>query len=299
MIIVSPQQSVIGAALWMVGVLVSFSAMAIAGRELSSELTTFQILFFRSVVGLVVVSALLTKTGWQQVRFQRFKLHLMRNVIHFAAQFGWFLGIAFIPLAEVFAIEFTTPIWTALLAMLFLGERATIWRGLSIAMGFVGILVILRPGAEMISVPALAVLGAAIGYASSYAFTKSLARTDSPLTIIFFMTVIQLPLAFFPALTDWTVPSAALWPWVFIVGVSALSAHYCIARALALADAMVVVPLDFLRLPLIAVVGVVVYAEALNPWVLIGGAIVFCGNLLNIWSSARSERINRKAQASS
>ncbi len=279
----------------MAGALVSFSAMAIAGRELSSELTTFQILFFRSVVGLFVVSALLTKSGWKQVHFKRFKLHMLRNVIHFAAQFGWFLGIAYIPLAEVFAIEFTTPIWTALLAMLFLGERATIWRGLSIVMGFVGILVILRPGAEIISIPALAVLGAAIGYAVSYACTKSLASTDTPLAIIFFMTVIQLPLAFFPILADWTMPSMALWPWVFVVGVSALSAHYCIARALALADAMVVVPLDFLRLPLIAIVGIVVYAEAFNPWVLIGGAIVFCGNLLNIWSTAQREHSNRKA----
>lgn len=281
----------------MLGVLASFSAMAIAGRELSGELTTFQILFFRSIVGLAVVSALLGRRGWRQIRFERFGIHLVRNIIHFAAQFGWFLGIAFIPLAEVFAIEFTTPIWTAILAVIFLGERATRWRVASIALGFVGVLVILRPGGEVVSLPALAVVGAALGYASSYAFTKSLARTDTPLTIIFFMTVIQLPLAFFPALMDWTIPSPGLWPWIFVVGVSALSAHYCIARALALADAMVVVPMDFLRLPLIAVVGALVYAEALDPWVLLGGLIVFCGNFLNILNSARIERRQNERQA--
>ena len=288
----SSRQSVIVASLWMVGALASFSAMAIGGRELSSELTTFQILFFRSLVGLVVVSAILTWAGWGQIRFGRFGTHLVRNTIHFAAQYGWFLGIAFIPLAEVFAIEFTTPIWTAILAVVFLGERATKGRIATIIIGFVGILIILRPGAEVISVPALAVLGAAIGYACSYAFTKSLGRTDSPLTIIFFMTVIQLPMAFFPALTDWAIPSFALWPWAVTVGIAALSAHYCIARALRLADAMVVVPMDFLRLPLIAIVGILVYAEPLDPWVLAGGVIIFSGNLINVRNSARLETQN-------
>jgi drug/metabolite transporter (DMT)-like permease len=206
------------------------------------------------------------------------------------AQSGWFYGIALIPLAQVFAIEFTTPIWTALIAMLFLGERVTRWRLLAITLGFVGILVILRPGAAVISFPALAVLGAAIGYSISYASTKSLGRTDSPLTIIFFMTVIQLPLAFFPALTDWSIPSSANWPWIVIVGVTALSAHYCIARALALADAMVVVPMDFMRLPLIAVVGILLYAEPLDPWVLVGGLIIFTGVFVNIRQSAKVER---------
>ena len=282
-------QSVVGASLWMVGALASFSAMAIGGRELSSELTTFQILFVRSLVGLIVVSAILTWAGWGQLRFGRFGTHFVRNTIHFAAQYGWFLGIAFIPLAEVFAIEFTTPIWTAILAVVFLGERATRGRIATIIIGFVGILIILRPGAEVISIPALAVLGAAIGYACSYAFTKSLGRTDTPLTIIFFMTVIQLPMAFFPALTDWSLPSPALWPWAVTVGVAALSAHYCIARALRLADAIVVVPMDFLRLPLIAIVGVLVYAEPLDPWVLAGGVIIFAGNLINVRNSARLE----------
>jgi len=297
--LVSSPTSIVAATIWMVGVLASFSAMAIAGRELSSELTTFQILFFRSVVGLVVVSALLTKSGWGQVKTKRIGHHLLRNMIHFAAQYGWFLGIAFLPLAEVFAIEFTTPIWTAILAVFFLGERATKSRVISIALGFAGILVILQPGAQVVSLPALAVLGAAIGYAMSYVFTKSLSRVDSPLTIIFFMTVIQLPMAFVPALTDWTVPSYALWPWVVIVGVSALSAHYCIARALKLADAMVVVPMDFLRLPLIAVVGIMIYAEPLDIWVLIGGLIVFGGNLLNIYSSTRIERKAAKGREAS
>jgi len=286
---VTSHQSVVGASLWMVGALASFSAMAIGGRELSSELTTFQILFVRSLVGLIVVSAILTWAGWGQLRFGRFGTHFVRNTIHFAAQYGWFLGIAFIPLAEVFAIEFTTPIWTAILAVVFLGERATRGRIATIIIGFVGILIILRPGAEVISIPALAVLGAAIGYACSYAFTKSLGRTDTPLTIIFFMTVIQLPMAFFPALTDWSLPSPALWPWAVTVGVAALSAHYCIARALRLADAIVVVPMDFLRLPLIAIVGVLVYAEPLDPWVLAGGVIIFAGNLINVRNSARLE----------
>jgi len=144
----------IHAALWMSGALVSFSAMAIAGRQLSVELTTFQILFFRSLGGLAVLAALLQRSGWAQVRTHVFGTHLLRNVVHFGGQYAWFYGIALIPLTEVFAIEFTVPIWTAILATVFLGERMSGLRALAVALGFVGILVILRSGVEAISAPA-------------------------------------------------------------------------------------------------------------------------------------------------
>jgi len=272
------------AALWMSGALVSFMSMAISGRELAAELTTFQILFFRSLVGLVVVAILLQRSGWTQVETRMFGTHLVRNLAHFGGQYGWFYGLAFIPLTEVFAIEFTVPIWTAILATIFLGERMNRLRALAVAVGFVGVLVILRPGVAIVSPGALAVLGGALGYAASHVFTKRLSSTETPLAILFYMTVIQLPLGLVPALPGWVWPSAASWPWVVVVATTALSAHYCLARAFRLADASVVVPMDFLRLPLIAIVGFVFYDEALQVWVLVGAVIVFAAAWLNLKS---------------
>jgi drug/metabolite transporter (DMT)-like permease len=278
------------AALWMLGAVVSLSTMAISGRELSAELNTFQILFFRSLVGLAVISTLLQRAGWHQVKTRIFGVHVLRNVSHYAGQFGWFFALGVIPLSEVFAIEFTTPIWTAILATLLLGERMSRMRVAAVAAGFLGILVILRPGLAVVSIGALAVLGAAIAYAFSYVMTKKLSGTETPLSILFYMTAIQLPLGLAAASFDWVWPSSWAWPWLAVVAVTALSAHYCIARAFRLADATVVVPLDFVRLPLIAVLGWLLYAEPINAWVFTGAALVFAG----VWLNVRSAQAARK-----
>ncbi len=278
---------VIRAAFWMGGTLLSFVALAVGGRELSAELATFQILFFRSVIGLVAIGALLARSGWQQLRTRHAWLHLLRNLAHFGGQYGWFYGLAFIPLAEVFAIEFTLPIWTAVLATLLLGERLTRARLWAIVLGLVGLVIILRPGVTAVQPAAIVVLIAAVGFALSHTLTKKLSATDSPTAILFYMTAIQLPLGLLPSLPNWVTPSPAMGPWLLIVGITALTAHYCMARAFMLADATVVVPMDFLRLPLIALVGVLFYQERLDGLVLVGGAVMLWGNLINIRAERR------------
>ncbi len=278
---------ILTALLWMMGALASFTLMAISGRELSAELNTFQILAYRSAVGVLVASALISVYGWGQVRGIKFKMHLFRNVIHFAAQYGWFYGLAVISLTEVFAIEFTVPIWTAILAMLFLGERVTLLRLIAIGLGFIGVLIVLRPGVSEVGIASLAVLGAAVGYAAAHTTTRFLTQHDSVLAIIFYMSVIQLPLGVIPALDGWVWPSTAMWGWVAVVGVSGLSAHYALARALKLADASVVVPMDFMRLPLVAVVGYLVYGEIIDVWVGVGAAIICIGIYINLRDAAR------------
>ena len=278
------------ASLWMAGTLVSFMIMAISGRELSQELSTFEILFFRSLIGLAIISVILSKTGWGQVRTARPILQITRNLAHYVGQFGWFYGISLLPLAQVFALEFTIPIWVACLAPFLLGERVTAVRVATIAIGFTGTLIILRPGMVPVSLASLAVLMAAGGYALAYIMTKLLSRTDPPITILFYMTVVQLPLGLVPSLFDWVTPSPALWPWLGVVGVTALTAHYCLTRAFVLADALVVIPLDFLRLPLAALIGFVFYNETLDVFVLIGAAIIFGGNFLGILRDAKAAK---------
>jgi drug/metabolite transporter (DMT)-like permease len=274
----------------MSGTLVSFMAMAIGGRELSAQVSTFQILFFRSVIGFLIVGLFLWCSNWRQIFSKNLRVHVLRNVSHFGGQFGWFYGITFIPLAEVFALEFTVPVWTAALATLLLGERITQARVAAIIFGVLGVVLILRPGLAVISPAALAVLGSAFCYALSHTLTRRLALVDTPLTILFYMTVIQLPLGFVTSIFDWTTPSLTMLPWIIVIGVAALSGHYCMARALAIADAIIVVPMDFLRLPMIAAVGFLFYSESLDWFVLAGGIVMFTGNFLNIQAEKKKTR---------
>ncbi len=273
---------IVPATIWMSGALVSFMLMAISGRELAAELSTFQILFFRSAIGLVVLMIAISFSGWVQVRTNKIGTHLIRNIAHYIGQYGWFFAISLIPLAQVFALEFTVPLWVAIFAPLMLRESLTRTRIAVITTGFIGILVILRPGVIPLEVGVISALIAAIGYALSHTLTKKLTNTDTPLSVLFYMTAFQLPMGAIPAFIDWTTPSTALWPWLFIVAITALSAHYCMARAFSHADAIVVIPMDFLRLPLIALIGFAAYGEPIDYWVLGGAGIIFIGILVNV-----------------
>ena len=285
------QTSIYRAALWMMGWLAAISVMTVSGRELSAELNTFQIMFVRSVVSLALTIAMWQLVGRPSLRTRRLPLHLFRNVVHFGAQAFWFLGIALLPIAQVISIEFTAPMWTALLAAMFLGERLTRWRVLAIALGFGGILLIVRPGLGSVDPATLVVLAAAIGFGVTLTITKDLSRTDSALTIIFIMHLTQLPLGLIPSLADWTTPSPALWPWVLAVGIGGFFSHYCVARALAGADATVVTPLDFLRLPLMALVGWWLYQEGVDAFLAAGAALIVLGNFMHLRNERASERL--------
>jgi drug/metabolite transporter (DMT)-like permease len=264
------------------GALLSFAAMAVAGRELSGKLSIFQMLFWRSLFGMVVVCLLLARSGWHNLGTQRFGVHLLRNCANFGGQFGWFYGIAFIPLAEVFAIEFTAPVWTSILAVFFLGEKLTWPRRIAVALGMAGVLIIVKPGSDIMHPAALAVLLGAMGYSVAHMTTKKLSSTEAPLTILFYMMLIQLPLGLLPSLTHWTTPTLAMLPMLVVIGLTGLSSHYCFTRALKLADATVVVPIDLLRLPLIAMVGALLYGESVTLSLVIGATMILSGNLFSL-----------------
>ena len=271
------------AGLWMIGALFALSGMAISGRELSVELNAFQIAFTRSVFCLAVLIPLLAVIGFHRVKTARPGMHVVRNVIHFGGQTGWLYGVALLPLAEVFAIEFTAPIWTAILATLILRERLTPYRAAAILLGFAGVLIILRPGISVIQPAALVVLFATFCFASTYVFTRHMSTSETPLTIVFYMNLVQLPIGLVPSIPGWRLPSPELWPWVLLLGICGLASHFCFAHAFRHADATVVTPLDFMRLPLIAMIGFTMYGESLDLLILLGGTVIFSGNLLNLW----------------
>lgn len=283
----APVSPILIATLWMIGSLLSFTGLAVAARQLSFHMGTFEILAFRSAIGLLILLPLVLRNGGKATRTAKFKTHLSRNVVHFAAQYGWVFAVAILPLAEVFALEFTMPIWTAALAVMVLGERLTGARIIAVAAGFIGILIIVRPGLAVFNPASFIVLGAAFGFATSVIWVKILVRTDSALTVIFYMAVIQLPMGLVPTLFTWVPPVWADVPWLAIIGVGGLSAHYTLARALRIADASIVLPIDFLRLPLIAFVGFTIYGEALDLWVFIGAAFIFGGGYHMVWRESR------------
>ena len=275
--------------LWMSGALLSFCTMAIAARELSMAFSVFQLLFFRSLIGVVVISITIiySKKYWLFLT-NRIHLHIGRNAAHFAGQYGWFLGITLLPLAEVFALEFTVPLWTTIFAALLLGERITPKKAIAMCFGISGLVIILGPNIGQVSGATFIVLVAALAYSLSYVATKSLSSSEKPLTILLYMCVIQLPLSVVPTLSEWITPIGIQWLYLCVIGITALSAHYCIVRAMRLAEAGVVVTLDFLRLPLIALVGLLFYNEAFNIYLIAGGVLMLLANLINLYKPSLS-----------
>ena len=278
------------AALWMLGAIASFSAMAVAGREVSQWLDTFEIMTYRSLVGIVVLWVILTLTGqWRQVTRRSISTHVVRNAAHFTGQNLWFYAMTSIPLAQVFALEFTSPIWVVLLSPLILGEPLTRLRLMSVLAGFVGILIVARPSPDTISPGLIAAASSAVFFALSVMYTRLLTRTETVLCIMFWLTLMQA--AFGIIFSAWdgdmVAPSAQTLPWLVLIGLAGLLAHYCLTSALAIAPATVVVPIDFVRLPTIAIVGMLLYGEALDAWVFVGATVIFAANYANIWYANR------------
>lgn len=269
-------------ALWMGGAVLSFALMAIAVRELTRTLGIFEILFLRSLVSLALLAALLPLTGWQALRTRRFPLHVLRNLLHFGGQYCWVYAIAWLPLATVFAIEFTMPVWAAVLAVPLLGEHLNRGRIVMLILGLAGIVIILKPGLAEVKPAALVMLAGSFAYAATLIATKRLAQRDSAFAVLFYMSAVQLPLGLVPAAPVWVTPALADLPWIVAVGATGLSAHFCLTQSLRIADATLVVPIDFLRLPLIAVVGAAFYNEPLELSILLGAAVIFAGTYTSL-----------------
>jgi drug/metabolite transporter (DMT)-like permease len=285
----------------MTGALISFSAMAVSIRELADTLSVMEILAVRSGFGLVVMAGLTAaRADLRSTIFTRqLGLHFFRNIVHLGSQYVWATSLLLLPLATVFALEFTAPAWALLLAVPVLGEHMTASRIGAVVLGLMGVLVILRPGLATFQPAALLVLLAALGFANTLIITKKLTRTDTTFAIIFWMNLIQLPLALIASNPLFvTKLGLAQLPAVLGVGISGLASHYCLANAFRWGDASVVVPLDFLRIPLIAVVGWCLYGEQLDVFVFIGAALIITGILWNLRSeTARAVRpIARKAR---
>jgi drug/metabolite transporter (DMT)-like permease len=275
------------AALWMAGWLSMMLVMVVAGREALRELNVFELMGLRSTLAFLFLLPLILRSGgFASLKTKRLPQHIARNLVHYGAQLGWFFALTLIPIGQVVAIEFTMPIWTAILAAGFLGERITSWKAIAIALGIIGVVIIVRPATGEVNPGQLIALAAAVGFGISMALVKSLTRTESALTVIFWMTVVQWTAGFVPTLLVWTWPSAVVWGWVVVIAICGTFSHYCLASAMRYADATIVVPMDFLRVPLTATVGWLVYSERLDLYTVLGAALILTGNLLNLKPNA-------------
>jgi drug/metabolite transporter (DMT)-like permease len=271
--------------LWMTGALLSFSAGALSVRELAKSISVFDIMFFRSASGLLflVVLAAVWPRLRQELAPRQMHLHVLRNSVHYGAQICWALSITLLPLATVFAIEFTMPAWVAILAVFFLGERMTVGRASRVALCFVGVLVIIRPGLAEFQPAAFLIVVAAFGMAVAMITTKKLTQTQSTFAILFWMNLMQLPMNLVASHPSYllNIDSSMLLP-LLGMAVTGLSTHWCLTNAFRHGDATIVVPLDFLRVPFIALVGWLLYGEPLDAFVFTGAGLIITGVLWNL-----------------
>ncbi|MFT6913329.1 MAG: drug/metabolite transporter (DMT)-like permease [Paracoccaceae bacterium] len=278
------------AAVWMLGAIASFTSMAIAGRAVASEMDTFETMMYRSIVGMVLVLIIGGATSHlHEVKRRNLGKHFWRNLGHFTGQNLWFYSLTMIPLTHVFAIEFTSPLWVMVLAALFLGERLTATKGISAALAFTGVLLVVRPDIAVINPGHVAVAFAAVSFAVTAILTKKLTQTESITCILFYLTSMQLVMGLIAAGYDGdiAVPSMETAPWLGLIACAGLLAHFCLTTALRHAPASVVIPMDFARLPVIAIVGVFLYDERLEAFVIAGAALILLANWMNIRAAIR------------
>lgn len=268
-------------AIWMVMGGLSLVIMAADIRYLVPKFSILELIFLRSVISLCLILPWALKGGAGVLRTRRLGLHVFRNSIHYLGNLGWFLGVILVPLADVAALQFTIPLFLVVMAALILRENIGPHRWWATAIGFMGMLVIVRPGYIPIGTGALALLMSSMFYASSQTATKILSRTDSPNLVLFYMTVIFVPISFVPALFGWVTPGLDDVVPLLVLGITGFTAHFCMIRAFAAADASFVVPFDFLRLPMSAVIGFLLFQERPDMWTWIGASIIFASAYYN------------------
>ena len=266
-------------ALWMCGAACSFALMVNLVRHLTQSLDPLQVVFFRNLFGLLAMLPWLIGHGPAVLRTRHLGLHLLRAAIGIAAMICWFTTLSLLPLAQATALSFTAPMFTSLLAVLLLGEALRARRWSAIAIGFLGTLIILRPGRETLQPAALLALATALVWASSTILVKVMARTESAGAIVTYLVLFSTPLSFAGAWFVWQAPTLAQLGWAALLGAAGSAGHLCLTRALAGAEAGAVMPFDYLRLPVVALIAYLAFDEVPDGWVWLGGGVIALSGL--------------------
>lgn len=261
----------------MVGAMVLFSMGHGLVRFASSELHPFQIGFLRSTFGLVFMLPLILR-GWDfsDLRLKRPKLHLIRGALSAVNTLAWFTAIAIMPLGEAVALNFTSPLFATILAAIFLGEVVRARRWTATIIGFIGVLIVVRPGVETVQLGALLALGSAMSIAVNVLLIRVMSQEDSTRAIVLTFNMAITFFTFIPAVLFWVWPSPLMIGVTFAIGVTTTVAHLMLTKAMSLAEASAIVPLEFIRLPMAVLIGFVWFAEILDVWTIVGATIIGC-----------------------
>ncbi len=278
-------------ALMMVAASFLFAAMNAVIRLASEELNTLQIVFFRNLFGLAFMLPWVVRSRAGSLRTDRFRLYLVRSLLGVAAMGMWFWALTVLPLAEAVSLSFTTPLFVTVGAALVLREEVKARRWSATVVGFIGALIILRPGIEPLSLPTMVVVVSAMTMAASVLLIKTLSRTETPAAIVFYMGLFMTPLSLPPALAVWQWPSAEVWLLMALLGGFGTAGHLLFTGALRVTDASAVMPFDFIRLPFSALFGYWLFAQTADLWTWIGAGVIFAAGA---YITHREVRLGRR-----
>jgi len=259
---------------WMIAAAGALTAMAICIRYLPTY-SVLLMIFLRNVINLVLMTPSMVRQGKAIFRTERLGTHAIRNAFLYSGNVAWFFGVTKISLADVAALQFTSPLFTAIIAAALLGERIGGHRIVAILVGFAGALIIIRPGILPLNIGTLSILLAAFLYSCAHVVTKLLSNTESGSTVVFYMSVTILIYSAIPAAFVWQTPAWADMPAMIGLGITGYATHYCITRSLAVGDASFVIVFDFMRLPFSVALGWILFTEVLDAWTAAGALIIF------------------------
>jgi drug/metabolite transporter (DMT)-like permease len=271
----------------------TFTGMMAISRHLSPDLHIFVIILFRSLFGLVFLAPLAFRQGGSRMRTTRHRLYAIRGVTAYLSLVGYFFAATYIPLADISAIVFTRPVFACIAAILFLGELARGRRWVAIFIGFIGGLVVIRPGFGEMNIGVLFALGAVSMTVCNTIFIKSLSFTDHPDTIAIYQGLSVAPIALVVAIFFWSTPTWEQVAWLVGMGALGAATQRTLARSYAAADVTVVTVLDFLRLPIAALIGLLVFGEWPVVWVWVGGAIIVASSFLLTQRETKDKDVNK------
>lgn len=261
-------------AFWMIAAAAALTAMAVCIRYLPAY-SVLLMIFLRNVINLVLMAPSILRQGTSMIKTERLGTHALRNLFLYSGNVAWFYGVTLIALADVASLQFTSPLFTAIIAAAFLGERIGGHRMVAILIGFAGALIIIRPGIIPINLGTVIILIAAFLYSCAHVVTKRLSDTESGSTVVFYMSVTILVYSAIPAMFVWQTPTWADMPAMIGLGITGYATHYCITRSLAVGDASFVIVFDFMRLPFSILLGWLLFSETLDLWTCLGALVIF------------------------
>ncbi len=273
------------AIIWMLGAMGSLLCMSLIGKELRDDYSSFQIMFYRSFISFILFYLFLRFNNLHsKLKFTDLRLHTLRNIVHFTAQNLWFYALGILPLSAVIALEFTTPAWVILISALFLSEKFGLTKLLVILLSFTGILLIFGTRIFTLDFNLMTALLSSVGFAISIAMTKALTKKQIVNEILLFMTGSQF---LFSALiilftSDFALPRLDLLHWFILIGIFGVTSHYAMTKALSLADASLLAPIDLVRLPLSIYFGWLIFGDLIGNYLLLGCAVLIIANFINI-----------------